>query len=206
MIKNLLQNLVDWQPSPTSGFAENDQNPTLNLAKNSIEYSWQFDLGLTHPVGDPLNPWMCSLTAQKVESLSCLLTELRLFRSNDHTHQTKMNTPLEPTAVPCLDNWANAICKNLNGVIEELKIIETDLTTKLTLIRSSKPARKPATETDRQDIEYFEMILQDQHRLQLNRYRFVQNQQKRVRVPFVLSRESIAYLFSNVLSSLPGVI
>ena len=93
-----------------------------------------------HPAGDgrhslsvtaPEAGWTVHLTADKADTLSCLVWELTLSRTVD-----------APRRVDAPKAWAEGVAGGVTGLLEPLKLLEVDDGCGEALLRSESPAKK----------------------------------------------------------------
>src|SRR4051794_10149352 len=78
----------------------------------------------------PAEGWTVAITADKADSLSCLVWELTLARTAD------------ASAGLALKSWAAAIAQRVSGLMEPLAVYEVDQTRNEAVLRSEEPSRK----------------------------------------------------------------
>ncbi len=101
----------------------------------------------------PGTGWALNLTADRVDSLGCLLWELTL---------TRIDAP--PVTNEVLRQQASAAADRVTGLMEPLRLIEVDELRGEALLRSEAPARKSAA------LAYYEALLSGGRQIVLRRY------------------------------------
>lgn len=123
--------------------------------------------------------WSLALSADRVESLGCLVWELSLTRSSDDEHD--------------LSDAAERFAGRAVGLLEPLTVHEVDRGLGEAILRSVSPV------CDGESVFYYEACLNSSDRLVLRRYRAsVQPGQRREQVAFPLTHEAVARLVDGL--------
>jgi hypothetical protein len=118
----------------------------------------------------PESPWTVHLTADRADSLSCLLWEVVLTSSEAVDGSLKAR--------------AEALAK-LPGLTEPLKLIEFDDARQVALLRSESPTKRSST------LAYYELEMTAGRRT-LRRYRASPDQPRRDQIAFPLTNDALA--------------
>ena len=195
LVEKLLQRLADWQP------AEGRQ--TLGIADEDMD-------------------WAVSLTADRFDSLGCLVWEITLRRTGSLRVQPggPSPQPLSPSAGERgrgegaseeLHAWANNVAQRVTGLLEPLKVVEVDTLRNQALLRSQAPARRG------NDLFYYEIILTGLREAHVRRYQAAQvdrpspqplspaagergRGEGREQIAFALTCESLAKLAGDLIA------
>jgi hypothetical protein len=124
--------------------------------------------------------WALNLTADRVDSLGCLLWEVALTRSG-----------AEPVGNAALKQRAEAIAKRATGLLEPLRFIELDELRGEALLRSDSPSQRTAS------LAYYELVMTG-NRMLLRRYQRSADKSRREQVAFALTLEAIAKLADDL--------
>ena len=142
-----------------------------------------------HPSGDgrhslridaPESGWTVHLTADKADTLSCLVWELTLARTAD-----------APTGLT-LKTWAEGVAARVTGLLEPLKVLEVDDARGEALLRSESPAKKGARVT------YCEVRLFSLNRAEVRRFAASRADSGREQIAFALTHEVLAKLAGDI--------
>jgi hypothetical protein len=127
----------------------------------------------------PLGPWTARLTLDNHDVLGCLVWELSLSRTK----------PLGGSA----KDWGELLAQRVTGLLEPLKLHESDGGRQLTMLRSEAPtSRGPA-------LQYYEIELRGLTELCLRRYQgFLEPGKKREQIAFALTYEGLAKLLRDL--------
>lgn len=128
----------------------------------------------------PVTGWAVRLTADKADSLSCLVWELTLSRTG------------EPPADLTLGAWAAAIAARTTGLMEPLAVHEVDDTRGEAVLRSAAPAKKGDY------LSYYEVRLEGRSAATVRRYTASKAEPGRSQVAFAATHETIAKLAGDV--------
>ena len=154
LAENLLPRLGDWRPAGDG------------------RHSWSEAL--------PAFGWTVRLTADKADSLSCLVWELALTRTG------------EPPAGLTLRGWAEAVAARVAGLMEPLTVHEVDETIGEAVLRSTSPARRGEA------LAYYEVRLSGLGRAAVRRFRATKAAPGREQVGFALTHEALAKLAGDL--------
>jgi hypothetical protein len=124
--------------------------------------------------------WTVRLTADRADSLSCLVWELTLDRTSD-----------APAGLT-LKAWAAGVANRVAGLLEDLKLIEVDDVRQEALLRSETPAARGTA------VAYYEVKLHGLNRAVVRRYAASRTAGGRDQVAFALTHEVIAKLAGDV--------
>ena len=142
-----------------------------------------------HPAGDgrhslaeafPDAGWTVQLTADKTDTLSCLVWELALAR-----------TGAAPAGFT-LRAWAEGAARRVAGLLEPLKVLEVDEARGEALLRSTAPAKKG------ERVTYYEVRLHGLDRADVRRFSATRTESGREQVAFALTHEVLAKLAGDV--------
>lgn len=131
-------------------------------------------------VAAPEAGWTVHLTADKADTLSCLVWELTLARTAD--------TPAGLT----LKAWAEGIAARATGLLEPLKLVEVDDVRGEALLRSESPAKKG------EGVAYYEVKLFGLNRATVRRFQASRTASGRDQVGFALTHEVLAKLAGDI--------
>jgi hypothetical protein len=123
--------------------------------------------------------WTVRLSLERHDVLGCLLSDLRMHRQ-------------EPVSGSAKD-WAGRLAQRVTGLLEPLKLYESDTARQLTTLRSEEPTTRAGAQ------HYYEVELHGLTELQLRRFQgFLQAGKKREQIPFALTYEGLAKLISDL--------
>jgi hypothetical protein len=154
LAENLLPRLSDWRPAGDG------------------RHSWSEAL--------PALGWTVRLTADKADSLSCLVWELALTRT------------AEPPAGLTLKGWAAAVAARVAGLMEPLTVHEVDETLGEAVLRSTSPAKRGEA------LAYYEVRLSGPGKAVVRRFRATTAAPGREQVAFALTHEALAKLAGDI--------
>ncbi len=152
--ESLLPKLSEWRPAGTGRHA----------------------LSVTAPEAG----WTVHLTADKADTLSCLVWELTLARTG------------EPPTGLTLKAWAEGVAVRATGLLEPLKLLEVDDVRGEALLRSAAPAKKG------ERVAYYEVRLNGLDRAEVRRFAATRTESGREQVPFALTHEVLAKLAGDI--------
>ena len=124
--------------------------------------------------------WSVRVTADKADSLSCLLWELSLDRTADAPEGLTLKA------------WAGAVASRVAGLLEDLKVVEVDETRGEAILRSESPASRGNA------VAYYEVKLSGVSSAVVRRYQALRGAGGRAQVAFALTHEVIARLAGDV--------
>lgn len=124
--------------------------------------------------------WAVHLTADKADSLSCLVWELALARTGDAPEGLTLKT------------WAEGVAARATGLLEPLKLLEIDEARGEALLRSDGPAKKG------ERVAYYEVRLFGLTRAVVRRFAADRTQSGREQVAFALTHEVLAKLAGDI--------
>jgi hypothetical protein len=124
--------------------------------------------------------WTVGLTADKADTLSCLVWELTLSRTG------------EPPASLTLGAWAAAVADRVSGLMEPLKVYEVDATRNEAVLRSESPAKKGEA------LAYYEVRLAGLSGATVRRFSASKTEAGRAQVAFAATHETIAKLAGDI--------
>jgi hypothetical protein len=152
LTEKLLSKLGEWQPTGTG------------------RHSWSTDE----------DGWNIHLSADRADSLSCLIWELTLSRTDA--------APADLT----LKSWAEGIASRVEGLREDLKVYEVDAGANVAVLRSTEPnARGEA-------LAYYEVKLHCVERAVVRRFNANKSKTGREQVAFALTHEVLAQLAEGI--------
>ena len=131
-------------------------------------------------VAIPEAGWTANLTADRADSLSCLVWELALARTG--------NAPAGLT----LRAWAEGVAQRATGLLEPLKLLEVDDARGEALLRSDSPAKKG------ESVAYYEVRLFGTDRATVHRFTATRAESGREQVAFALTHEVLAKLAGDI--------
>jgi hypothetical protein len=124
--------------------------------------------------------WTVRLTADKTDTLSCLVWELSLTRT------------AEPPSNLTLKAWATRIAERVTGLLEPLAVHELDETSQEAILRSVRPARKG------EDLSYYEVKLSGLADASVRRFAASKVESGRTQIAYALTHETIAKLSADI--------
>jgi hypothetical protein len=124
--------------------------------------------------------WSVRVTADKADSLSCLVWELSLDRTGDAPEGLTLKA------------WAAAVASRVGGLMEDLKVLEIDESRGEAVLRSESPAKKGEA------VAYYEVKLAGVSSAVVRRFTAVRGAGGRAQVAFALTHEVIARLAGDV--------
>ena len=128
----------------------------------------------------PDSGWTVQLTADKADTLSCLVWELALTRT------------AEAPAGLTLKTWAEGVAARATGLLEPLKLLEVDDTRGVALLRSTAPAKKGEA------VAYYEVRLSGLDRAEVRRFTATRTAGGREQIAFALTHEVLAKLAGDI--------
>jgi hypothetical protein len=152
--ETLLPKLSDWRPAGTG------------------RHSWAETF--------PAEGWTVRVSADKADSLSCLVWELTLLRT------------AEPPEALTLQSWAAAVASRVTGLMEPLTIHEIDELHGEAVLRSVAPAQKGEFRT------YYEVHLTGTTTAVVRRFTGSSTTPGRTQVAFALTHESLVKLAGDI--------
>jgi hypothetical protein len=120
------------------------------------------------------------LSADKADTLSCLVWELSLIRSGDAPEGLTLRA------------WAEGVAKRATGLLEPLKLLEVDDARGEALLRSDSPAKKGEC------VAYYEVRLFGTGRAAVHRFTANRTESGREQVAFALTHEVLAKLAGDI--------
>jgi len=125
--------------------------------------------------------WTVSVTADRCDSMGCLVWELSLTRKT------------AAAASASLSNWAEGVAKRVQSLAEALKVIEVDKLRNEALLRSEKPSQRG------EHVLYYEILLRGTQSATLRRHQGQHTAgSHRQQVGFALTHEALAKLAEDV--------
>src|SRR5215510_1186653 len=124
--------------------------------------------------------WTVHLSADKADTLSCLVWELTLAR-----------TGTAPEGLT-LRGWAEGVAKRATGLLEPLRLLEVDEARGEALLRSDAPAKKGGS------VAYYEVRLFGVARAEVRRFAADRTQSGREQIAFALTHEVLAKLAGDI--------
>ena len=154
LAEKLLARVSDWQPAGAG------------------RHSWSTDL---EDAG-----WNVHISADRADSLSCLVWELTLARTAD-----------APAGLT-LQAWADGIAKRVGGLMEDLTIYEVDPVTNEAVLRSDAPRARG------EKLAYYEIRLHGLTRAVVRRFTAAKPKPGREQIAFALTHEVLARLAEDI--------
>jgi hypothetical protein len=154
LAEKLLPRLSEWEPAGAG------------------RHSWSTDL-------DDAG-WNVHISADRADSLSCLVWELTLTRTLD-----------APKGLT-LDSWALGIASRVGGLMEDLKVYEVDPLANEAVLRSDAPRARGA------NLAYYEIRLHGLTRAVVRRFTAAKPKPGREQAPFALTHEVLARLVEDI--------
>jgi hypothetical protein len=124
--------------------------------------------------------WTVHLTADRADTLSCLVWELALARTGE-----------APEGLT-LRGWAEGVASRTTGLLEPLAVIEVDEVRGEAVLRSNGPARKG------ERVAYYEVRLFGLTRATVRRFTADRTQSGRDQTAFALTHEVLAKLTGDI--------
>lgn len=131
-------------------------------------------------VAAPEAGWTANLTADRTDSLSCLVWELTLSRTGEAPNGLTPKT------------WAEGVAKRATGLLEPLRVLEVDAGRGEALLRSDSPAKKG------ERLAYYEVRLFGTNRAIVRRFAGNRMESGREQVAFALTHEVLAKLAGDI--------
>jgi hypothetical protein len=131
---------------------------------------------LTHAAGG----WSVALTADKADSLSCLVWEL-----------TQARTDPAPEGLT-LQSWAAAVAARVTGLVEPLTVHEIDAARGEAVLRSTSPSPRADA------LAYYEVRLHGTDTAEVRRFHGSRAKPGREQVAFALTHEVLAKLAGDI--------
>jgi hypothetical protein len=157
LAETLLQKLADWRPAGEGRHA----------------------VGLSLPD----HGWTVRLTADRVDTLGCLLTEVESERTSAVPDDDKL-----------LEAHARRAAGRVTGLLEPLRLVEIDRVRHVALVRSDAPPHKDGS------VHYYEITFRGRNRVTVERFKAAkQSPAKRESIPFVLTHEVLAKLVDDLV-------
>jgi|SRR5579883_182746 len=154
LTESLLPKLSDWKPAGAG------------------RHSWSTAV--------PEAGWTVHLSADKADTLSCLVWELTLARTAD-----------APDGLT-LRSWAEGVANRVTGLLEPLALLEVDDARGEAFLRSNSPAKKG------ESVMYYEVRLFGLTRAVVRRYQANRTESGRAQVAFALTHEVLAKLAGDI--------
>jgi hypothetical protein len=132
-------------------------------------------------VDDTGSGWRVTVQADTVDTVGCRLREVGLARL----------TPLE-NPVPLVDR-ANGVAARVTGLLEPLRLVETDSQRGVAQLRSDVPAAKDEA------LNYYEVLLHDHGGPNVARYEASQGKSRQA-IPFTLTHDALGKLVRDLAS------
>jgi hypothetical protein len=124
--------------------------------------------------------WSVHLTADRADTLSCLVWELTLTRTGAAPEGLTLKT------------WAEGAAARVAGLLEPLKLLEVDDGRGEAVLRSGAPAKKG------ERVAYYEVRLFGLDRAVVRRFAADRTQSGREQVSFALTHEVLAKLAGDI--------
>jgi len=126
--------------------------------------------------------WVVSLSADKVDTLGCLLSEV-IVASTAETVMSNAD----------LRSRAESAAKRVTGLMEPLRFLELDEQRGEAMLRSESPTRRSTA------LAYYEVLMTTHGRIDLRRYQRADDASARQQVPFALTHEAIAKVINDLV-------
>jgi hypothetical protein len=153
----LLQKLGDWRPAGEGRHA----------------------VGLSLPD----HGWTVRLTADRVDTLGCRLTEVEAERTTPVAEDDRVQ-----------EAHVRRAASRVTGLLEPLRVVEIDRVRHIALLRSDAPPRKDDS------VLYYEVTFLGRNRVKVERYKAAaQSPAKREAVAFTLTHEILAKLVDDLV-------
>lgn len=134
-------------------------------------------------IGVPEHGWTVHLTAERVETVGCVLAEVQAGR----------DTPVAEDAA-ALEAHARRVAGRVTGLLEPLRLVEIDRAHHVAMLRSDAPANKGDV------VSYYEVKFQGRNRVTLARYQATKGSPaQRKAIPFSLTHEALAKVVDDLL-------
>ncbi len=135
-------------------------------------------------VHDEAAGWSVTVTADRADSLGCLLWEVTLLRT------------APGPAGETLRSWADRAAGRVTGLLEPLKVLEIDAERNEGLLRSAGPSQRG------DNLFYYEVLLKGSAHAQVRRYRAPSDGHgKREQVLFALTNEALAKFAADLTAA-----
>jgi hypothetical protein len=134
---------------------------------------------------DEASGWTVTVTADEANTLSCLLWEVNLRRRASEKESADNE----------LKTWAERLAERATGLLENLRVVEIDVSRRQALLRSEQPAQRG------DEVFYYEVLLTGAEEALLRRYRAWQNSGRREQVAFPVTNEALAKLVSDLIAN-----
>jgi len=128
------------------------------------------------------NRWAVNLSAERVDSLGCLLHEVTLLRSSD---AVLSNAQLKARA--------QVVADQVTGLIEPLRFLEIDELRGEAMLRSDSPTKKSTS------LAYYEVVMNAHGRIDLRRFQRADAKNSREQIAFALTHEAIAKVVDDLI-------
>jgi len=125
--------------------------------------------------------WALALTADRVDTLGCLIWEAMLIRSGG-----------DDIALPELKKRATQAADRATGLIEPLRVVEFDEVLGVAQIRSDSPTKRTSA-LAYYDVQYGNRLIA------IRRYEWSEELESRVQIAFALTHEAIAKLVDDLV-------
>jgi len=134
-------------------------------------------------IGLPEHGWTVHLTAERVDTVGAVLVEVEATR----------DTPL-PEDAPALDSHVRRAAGRATGLLEPLRVVETDRVHNVALLRSDAPPTKGDA------VSYYEVKFLGRNRVTLARLHATKGSPaQRKAVPFALTHEALAKVVDDLV-------
>lgn len=133
-------------------------------------------------VDDAASGWRVTVQADTVDTVGCRLREVGLARLS----------PLDNPAP--LAERARSVADRVTGLLEPLRLVETDTVRGVAQLRSDAPAVKGEA------LNYYEVLLHDHGGANVARYQAGQGKGGRQAIPFTLTHDALGKLVNDLSS------
>ena len=133
-------------------------------------------------IGVPDQGWTIHVTAERVDTLGSLLTEVQATRE-----------PAVADDEAALEAHARRAAGRVTGLLEPLRLVEIDRVRHVALLRSDAPATRGDA------VSYYEVRFDGRNRVTLARFQAAKAGGQRKAVPFALTHEAIAKVIDDLV-------
>ena len=127
--------------------------------------------------------WTVQVTAERVDSVGCVLRRLDVRR----------DAPLPDNAAE-LESHARTVAKRVTGLLEALRVVETDRTRNIAMLRSDVPSATGDAAL------YYEVVMTGRNHVSVQRFQASKlSPAKKEAIAFALTHEVIAKLVNDLV-------
>ena len=138
-----------------------------------------------HAVGIalPEHGWTVGLTAERADTVGCLLTHVEASRSNPMADDDA-----------ALEAHVRKAAGRVTGIMEPLRLVEIDRGRHVALLRSDAPPVRGDA------VQYYEVVFSGRNKVSVERFRAAKGSPaRREAIPFALTHESLAKLVDDLV-------